>query len=33
MADGRTITIPQHISDQDLQALFTIAGGEVVRLP
>jgi hypothetical protein len=32
-ADGRITTISDHISDADLQALLTIAGGETVRLP
>ncbi len=32
-ADGRITTLDEHISDQDLQALLTIAGGEVIRRP
>ncbi|HVU90322.1 MAG TPA: DUF1559 domain-containing protein [Pirellulales bacterium] len=32
-ADGRVLTIDEHITDKDLQALLTIAGGETVRWP
>ncbi len=27
-ADGRTVTIPEHLTEQELQALLTISGGE-----